>query len=100
MALIDSMGGLSRCIEGGFTTAMRILGIVLSVGLYALLTLHVYAYFHVIAKVLKKRLGIPFGLLWIAIGLSLVYNIAFNHFFAMVVKPGSPSDLAKNEKQR
>ena len=97
MAVIDYMSG---CLEGGIATAMRILGVFLSVGLYCLLTLHVYAYFHVIASVLKKRLGVPFGLLWFAIGLTLVYNIAFNHFFAMTIKPGSPKDLQRVEKKR
>lgn len=63
------------------------------VGFYALLALHVYAYFTVILVVLKKRLGVEFGLVWVAIGLILVYNIAYNHFFATVIKPGGPSDL-------
>jgi len=50
--------------------------------------------------VLKKRLGVFFGLVWISIGLSLLYNIVFNHFFAMIIKPGSPKDLEANEKLR
>jgi len=69
-------------------------------GLYALLSLHVYAYFEVIAVVLKRRVGTPFGLVWVAIGLSLLYNIIFNHFLAMTLKPGSPKDLIKVEKLR
>jgi len=64
------------------------------------LSLHVYAYFEVIAVVLKRRVGTPFGLVWVAIGLSLLYNIIFNHFLAMTVKPGSPKDLIKVEKLR
>lgn len=60
---------------------------------YALLGVHVYAYIEVILFVLKKRLGVGFGLLWIGIGVAILYNIIFNHFFAMVIKPGSPSDL-------
>ncbi len=62
-------------------------------GFYLLLTLHVWAYFTVILTVLRKRLGTAFGLIWVAIGLALVYNIAYNHFFATVVKPGGPADL-------
>ena len=34
--------------------------------------------------------------MWIAIGLSLVYNITFNHFFSFFLKPGSPEDLEVN----
>ncbi len=63
------------------------------IGFYLLLALHVYAYFTVILTVLKKRLGPEFGILWVAIGLILVYNITYNHFFATIIKPGGPSDL-------
>jgi anionic cell wall polymer biosynthesis LytR-Cps2A-Psr (LCP) family protein len=62
-------------------------------GFYALMGIHVYAYFTVVLYVLRKRLGTIFGLIWVAIGLSLVYNIAWNHFFATFLKPGSPGDL-------
>ena len=63
------------------------------IGFYILLGLHVYSYFTVILTVLKKRLGIVFGMVWVAIGLVIVYNIAYNHFFATVIKPGGPADL-------
>ena len=62
-------------------------------GFYALMGIHVYAYFAVVLYVLRKRLGTIFGLIWVAIGLSLVYNISWNHFFATFLKPGSPGDL-------
>jgi hypothetical protein len=38
-------------------------------------------------------LGLVFGLVWVSIGAALFYNVVFNHFFAMVVKAGSPKDL-------
>ena len=66
------------------------------VGFYLLLALHVYAYFTVTLTVLKKRLGVEFGIIWVAIGLIIVYNIAYNHFFATIIKPGGPSDLKVN----
>lgn len=69
---------------------MRLLGPVLVFGLYALLSVHVYAYFTVITPLLKNRLGTPLGIIWIIVALSLVYNIAFNHFWAVVIKPGGP----------
>jgi hypothetical protein len=69
------------------------LGPVFVVSLYALLGVHVYAFCEVILVVLKKRLGTNFGLLWVAIGVAILYNIVYNHFFAMVIKPGSPADL-------
>ncbi len=66
-------------------------------GFYFLAGLHVYGYFTVILYVLKKRLGTFFGLVWCAIGLSLLYNVFFNHFFATFIKPGSPLDLKVSE---
>ena len=69
---------------------MQVIGTILCLATYILLCLNIYGFFKVIAQMLKKRLGVFFGLVWVAIGMSLVYNIVFNHFFAMVIKPGSP----------
>jgi hypothetical protein len=79
---------------------MRLLGLILSLAVYVILSLHVYGFFAVIARVIKKRLGVFFGLVWISIGISLLYNIVFNHFWAMVIKPGGPRDLLANEQLR
>jgi hypothetical protein len=76
-----------------FGFGVRLMGPFFVVGFYLLLGLHVYAYFTVILTVLKKRLGVEFGMVWVAIGLIIVYNIAYNHFFATFIKPGGPSDL-------
>lgn len=76
-----------------FGVGVRMMGPLFVVGFYILLGLHVYSYFTVILTVLRKRLGIVFGMIWIAIGLVIVYNIAYNHFFATVIKPGGPADL-------
>jgi len=77
----------------GFGLGVRILGPLFVIGFYALMGLHVYAYFTVVILVLKRRLGVVFGMIWVAIGLSLVYNVTYNHFFATFIKPGSPTDL-------
>lgn len=98
MALIDYL--ISNGPTRLFGMAMKTLGLALGIGLYVLLGLHVHAFFLVIAPVLKKRLGQRLGLTWCAIGLCLLYNIAFNHFFAMTVRPGNPKDLERIEKKR
>lgn len=97
MALIDSLFGTA---VHSFSIVMKLLGIGLGFGLYGLLGLHVYAFFLVIAPVLKKRLGTHLGLTWCAIGLCLLYNVIFNHFFAMTVRPGNPRDLDRIEQKR
>lgn len=76
-----------------FGFCIRMLGPGFVTGFYMLLALHVYSYFEVILYVLKRRLGTTFGLIWVGIGVAILYNIVYNHFFAMVIKPGSPSDL-------
>lgn len=78
---------------------MRTLGPTLVVGLYLVLALHVHAFFWVILPLLKKRLGM-FGLVWIAIGLSLLYNIVYNHLMAVLIKPSGPKDLKLVEHLR
>ena len=97
MALIDNLGHKVNVI---FSQAFRILGLILAVGLYVLIGFHVHTWFSIIATVIKKRLGTYFSLVWIGIGLSLLYNIVFNHFLAMIVKPGGPRELIKIEKMR
>lgn len=70
------------------------------IGLYYLIWLHFEAFIFIITKVLNKRLGTGFALVWIGIGLVLVFNIVWNHFLAMIIKPGGPYDLAKTEELR
>ena len=84
----------------GGSIVMRVLGPVLVCGLYSIVALHVYAYFTVITPLLKNRVGTFIGLIWIVVGLSLVYNIVFNHFLAVIIKPGGPDDTVKIEKMR
>ena len=77
----------------GVGLGVRLAGPVFILTFYCLLAVHVYSYTEVILCVLKKRLGVGFGLLWVGIGICVLYNILYNHFFAMLVKPGSPNDL-------
>ena len=85
---------------GFYSLFFRSLGLFLCIAFYFILGLHIHAFLTVIALVIKKRLGVFFGLVWISIGISLVYNMVFNHFWAMVLKPGGPRDLMENEKLR
>ena len=71
---------------------MRLLGPCLVVGLYVILAVHIYAFFTVITPLLKNRVGTTLGLIWIVVALALVYNIAFNHIWAVILKPGGPTD--------
>ena len=86
---------------GSFSLGIRMMGLVMCTGLYFILGLHIYAYFSTkLTHMIHKRLGTELALIWIAIGLSLVYNIIYNHFFAMMIKPGNVSNLRRIEKIR
>ena len=97
MAIIDRFRGVC---ESTLTYFMRFLGWALALALYGLLYFHTHIFFTVIAAVMKKRLGVTFGLVWMGIGLCILYNIIWNHFLAMVIKPGSPLLLQKIENLR
>ena len=97
MAIIDNISGFVTLMA---FWVMRILGMFLGYGIYFLIVLHAYAYFAVVIYLLPERLGVPFSMVWVAIGLVLLFNTVFNHFFAMILHPGSPSDLIRIEKQR
>lgn len=76
-----------------YSIMMRFVGILFVTLVSSLLVLHVHGFFTVILRVVKKRLGATFGLTWVAIGITLFYNIVFNYFWAIVVKPGGPKEL-------
>ena len=75
-------------------------GVGLTAALYVLLAVHVHAYFSFIVGLLFKRLGARCAIAWACIGLTILYNIVYNHVLAMVVRPGSPKDLRKIENLR
>jgi len=87
------------CINWG-SMSLRMLGPALCTGLYIIVYMHAKCYFQYILPLLPSRLGIELSLLWTAIGLTILYNICFNHFLAMTIKPGSPRDLLKTEGLR
>lgn len=78
---------------------MRLTGPLFLLTFYLILSVHVYAHFSVTLCVLKKRLGEAFGLLWVAIGAALFYNVVYNHLFAVIVKPGGPKDLKVRSRE-
>jgi hypothetical protein len=80
--------------------AFRSIGPLFCGALYYLIYMHFECYMFTISAILMKRLGTEFALVWTGIGLTLCYNICFNHLMAMLLKPGSPKDLVKIEELR
>ena len=79
---------------------MSLVSMALVLGLYALIGMHFYAYIVILCPLLRSRLGEQMGMLWVTVGLCLLYNILFNHFWAMVIKPGGPKDQRMIERLR
>ncbi len=96
-SMLDSV---EKMVTWTGSLVFRILGPALVIGLYVIVALHLYAFFTVVTPLLKKRIGTELGMIWIVVGLSLVYNIVFNHFFAVVLKPGGPTETKLIEKMR
>ena len=72
---------------------MRIAGPIFVIGFYYLMLYHTWAFLTIIATVLRKRVGTEFAVLWTMIGIAITYNVVWNHALAMILKPGSPTDL-------
>lgn len=62
--------------------------------------LHVYAFFRYIVAAIGKKMGIPFTLVWQAIFIIIGYNIFYNHFMTMIIKPSGPKELRQAENLR
>lgn len=84
-------------LSGFFKGFLRIIGPMLVLTVYILVGIHLYAFFGIQVALFKKRLGTTFGLVWIAIGLSLLYNLIYNHLLAVFIKPNSVKDLRRIE---
>lgn len=50
--------------------------------------------------IMKRRLGLPFSMLWTAVGAIIGFNVIFNHFMATVVKANGPAEQVTIEKLR
>ena len=87
-------------VEKVFAFIVKLTGPGFVIAFYYLMWKHTYVYLTIICKVLRKRLGPTFGMIWTTIGVVITFNTVFNHTMAMVIKPGGPKDLAKVEKLR
>ena len=68
---------------------MNIFSTCLVIALYVLMFLQLYVTSVLLAPLMHKRFGTELGLLWVAVGLILLYNTLYNHFLAMIIRPGN-----------
>ena len=83
-----------------FSLAFRLMGPGFCFGMYYLMWQHTWVFLTVISKVLRRRLGMYFGMTWTTIGVVITFNVVFNHMLAMIIKPGGPTDLAVSRISR
>ena len=62
--------------------------------------MHIDVFLRLIIKVLYKRLGMAFGMLWLFVGAVLGFNVCFNHTMAAFVKSNGPTEVKLIEKLR
>lgn len=89
-----------KCLSDAFRLQLVIIGPLMVIGVYSLIGLHVYAYVRFLVGPLYRRIGVWPAICWQMIGMVLCYNICYNHFLAMVIKPGSFGDLKRVEQLR
>lgn len=87
-------------IKKAGTFVCFLLGPICILTLYALLALNCYTYFVYISFALHRRIGLYPSMAWFAIGLTILFNVVFNHTLATLIKPGSPTDLRYIEQLR
>ena len=68
----------------------RVIGPFFVIAFYGLVYMHIVSFFQVTLVVLSKKAGPQIGLIWVALGLCIVYNILFNHSLAVFVKSSGP----------
>ena len=79
---------------------MHLFGTCLCIALWVLMLLQFYITAFLLAPLIHKRFGTQLGLVWMAVGLILLYNTLYNHFLAMVIRPGNVKDLRMIENMR
>lgn len=73
--------------------ATRLTGPAFIIGFYYLIYLHMDAYLLHVMPILKKRLGLPFSMVWTAVGTIIGFNVLFNHTCAVYIKATGPVDI-------
>ena len=83
-----------------FSQGIRLIGPLFAFALTVFISIVTHAFFHVILPYYVRQFGLVFGLLLIVIALYVLFNLLFNYFMAVLVKPGSMSDFKTSKYYR
>ena len=76
-----------------FSKGIRLIGPLFAFALTVFISVVTHAFFQVILPYYTRLYGLVFGILLIFIAMFTLFNLLFNYFMAVLVKPGSMSDL-------
>jgi len=76
-----------------FSKGIRLVGPLFAFALTVFISVVTHAFFQVILPYYTRQFGYFFGIILIFIAIFTLFNLLFNYFMAVLVKPGSMSDL-------
>ena len=76
-----------------FSKGIRLVGPLFAFALTVFISVVTHAFFQVILPFYTRQYGHFFGIILIFIAIFTLFNLLFNYFMAVLVKPGSMSDL-------
>ena len=80
-----------------FSKGIRLVGPLFAFALTVFISIVTHAFFHVILPYYTRQYGFFFGVLLVFMALFTLFNLLFNYFMAVLVKPGSMTDI-KNSR--
>ena len=83
-----------------FSKILRLIGPVFAFALTVFISIVTHAFFNVILPYYVRQFGILLGMILILIALFILFNLLFNYFMAVLVKPGSINDLKTSKYYR
>lgn len=76
-----------------FSKGIRLVGPLFAFALTVFISIVTHAFFHVILPYYTRQYGLIFGIFLVCLALFTLFNLLFNYFMAVLVRPGSMSDL-------
>ena len=76
-----------------FSKVLRLIGPLFAFALTVFISIVTHAFFNVILPFYIRMLGEVFAIILVFIALFILFNLLFNYFMAVLVKPGSVSEL-------
>lgn len=94
------LGKLVDFIVDHFSNGLKLIGPFFAFSLIVFIFFTVHMFFDHLIPYWKVKLGYLFSIIITLVLIILLFNILFNYFLAMLVRPGSVSDISKSKKYK